>query len=48
MRIVDRKLAERTNLDECPWSSVGRCGLTSQKMEDSGKNGEDDNNKKWE
>lgn len=47
MRIPDRKLAERTNLDECPWSNMGRCGLTLQKMEDSGKNGEDDK-KKWE
>lgn len=47
VRIADRKLAERTNLDEWPWSNMGRCGLTFQKMEDSGKNGEDDK-KKWE
>lgn len=47
MRVADRKLAERTNLDECSWSNVGRCGLTFQKMEDSGKSGEDDK-KKWE
>lgn len=47
VRIADRRLAERTNLDECPWSNVGRCGLIFQKVADSGKNGEDDN-KKWE
>lgn len=47
MRIADRKLAERANLDECSWSNVGRCGLTFQKMEDSGKSGEVDK-KKWE
>lgn len=27
---------------------MGRCGLIFQKMADSGKNGEDGNNKKWE